>query len=92
MIERDIFSIFFFQVPESCCLFDANSLRVDCQSDDEVDTSKIYTSDCFAAALIFVKGHSIVVGGVAVGIAAIMVKKKHLLKIQIRIVWCIFFE
>jgi len=61
------------KVPESCCLFDANSLRVDCQSDDEVDTSKIYTSDCFAAALIFVKGHSIVVGGVAVGIAAIMI-------------------
>ena len=82
------------QVPESCCLLDANSLKVDCQSDNPVDTSKIYTSDCFAAALIFVKGHSIVVGGVAVGIAAIMVRKKsHLFKIQICcIVWCIFLS
>ena len=46
---------------------------MDCHLDNPVDIERIYTSDCFAAALIFVKGHSIVVGGVAVGIAAIMV-------------------
>lgn len=61
------------QVPKSCCKLDANGVKVDCQLDNPVDTSKIYTSDCFAAALVFVKGHSIVVGGVAVGIAAIMI-------------------
>jgi len=61
------------KVPQSCCKLDANGAQVDCHLDNPVDIERIYTSDCFAAALIFVKGHSIVVGGVAVGIAAIMI-------------------
>ena len=41
-----------------------------------VDEDRIYTSDCFAVALVFLKDHAVIIGGVAVGIAAIMVRKK----------------
>jgi len=60
------------KVPASCCLLDASGAKVDCATED-VDTDRIYTSDCFAVGLIFVKDHAIVVGGVAVGIAAVMI-------------------
>lgn len=62
-----------FKVPESCCKLDANGDKVNCVTSNTVDEDKIYTSDCFAAALVFVKGHAVVIGGVAVGIAAIMI-------------------
>ncbi len=62
-------------MPESCCKLDANGDKVNCVTSNTVDEDKIYTSDCFAAALVFVKGHAVVIGGVAVGIAAIMVSK-----------------
>ncbi len=63
----------FHQVPRSCCKYDENGKQTNCDQEN-VEVEKIYTSDCFASALKFVKGHSVVVGGVAVGIAAIMVK------------------
>jgi hypothetical protein len=69
------FDVLFFQVPKSCCKLDTNGARVDC-STSTVDVDMIFTSDCFAAALIFVKGHAVIVGGVAVGISAVMVKAK----------------
>jgi len=61
------------KVPSSCCITNANGARVDCVIDDKVDVDRIYTSDCFAVALLFLQEHAVVVGGVAVGIAAIMV-------------------
>ena len=65
----------FFQVPESCCKLDANGAKVECNNGNEVDTDRIYTSDCFTVALIFLRDHTVIIGGVAVGIAAIMVCK-----------------
>lgn len=61
------------KVPESCCKLDANGAKADCTSSNEVDVDRIYTSDCFAVALLFVQDHAVVIGGVAVGIAAIMI-------------------
>jgi len=61
------------KVPASCCKLDASGAKVDCTSSDTVDEDRIFTSDCFAAALVFVRGHAVVIGGVAVSIAAIMI-------------------
>jgi len=61
------------KVPESCCKLDANGAKVECNNGNEVDTDRIYTSDCFTVALIFLRDHTVIIGGVAVGIAAIMI-------------------
>ena len=70
-----------FQVPASCCKLDASGAKVDCASSNPVDEDRIYTSDCFASALVFLKGHAVIIGGVAVGIASVMVSqvKLHLM-------------
>lgn len=60
------------KVPKSCCKYDSNGAQTDCATGN-VDTSLIYTSDCFSASLHFVKGHAVIVGGVAIGIAAVMI-------------------
>jgi len=63
------------KVPPSCCKLDANGAKVECNSStgSNVDEDRIYTSDCFAVALVFLKDHAVIIGGVAVGIAAIMI-------------------
>jgi len=63
------------KVPESCCKLDANGAKVECNSSNgnNVDTDRIYTSDCFTVALVFLRDHTVIIGGVAVGIAAIMI-------------------
>jgi len=60
-------------VPASCCKLDVNGVKVDCASDNPVDEDRIFKSDCFTQAIKFVQGHAIIIGGVAVGIAAIMI-------------------
>jgi tetraspanin-11 len=60
------------KVPKSCCKLDTNGTRVDC-STSTVDVNMIFTSDCFGAALVFVKDHTLLVGGVAIGISTIMI-------------------
>ena len=69
-------NILVFQVPASCCKLDENGAKVDCSSENPVDEDKIFTKDCFGEAVVFVKGHAVIIGGVAVGIAAIMVRIK----------------
>jgi len=61
------------KVPASCCKLDASGAKVDCASSNPVDEDRIYTSDCFASALVFLKGHAVIIGGVAVGIASVMI-------------------
>jgi len=61
------------KVPASCCKLNENGAKVDCSSDNPVDVDKIYQSDCFAEAIVFVKGHAVTIGSVAIGIAAIMI-------------------
>jgi len=61
------------KVPASCCKLDENGAKVDCSSENPVDEDKIFTKDCFGEAVVFVKGHAVIIGGVAMGIAAIMI-------------------
>ena len=46
---------------------------MDCASKNPVDLDEIYQKDCFAEAVVFVRGHATIIGGVAVAIASIMV-------------------
>ena len=46
---------------------------MDCASKNPVDLDEIYQDDCFVDAVVFVRGHATVIGGVAVAIASIMV-------------------
>merc|ERR1712109_251160 len=58
---------------QCCGKLDENGAKVDCSSENPVDEDKIFTKDCFGEAVVFVKGHAVIIGGVAVGIAAIMI-------------------
>ena len=46
---------------------------MDCASKNPVDLDEIYQNDCFVEAVVFVRGHATIIGGVAVAIASIMV-------------------
>ena len=46
---------------------------MDCASKNPVDLDEIYQKDCFVEAVVFVRGHATIIGGVAVAIASIMV-------------------
>ena len=46
---------------------------MDCALKNPVDLDEIYQDDCFVDAVVFVRGHATVIGGVAVAIASIMV-------------------
>ena len=46
-------------------------------SKNPVDLDEIYQNDCFVEAVVFVRGHATIIGGVAVAIASIMVSNKH---------------
>lgn len=61
------------KVPSSCCRMDESGSKVNCVSSNQVDEDKIYRSDCFGKALEFLKGHSMIIGGVAIGIASVMI-------------------
>ena len=65
--------LFFLQVPASCCKLDTSGEKVDCASKNPVDLDEIYQNDCFVEAVVFVRGHATIIGGVAVAIASIMV-------------------
>ena len=65
--------LFFLQVPASCCKLDTEGEKVDCASKNPVDLDEIYPNDCFVEAVVFVRGHATIIGGVAVAIASIMV-------------------
>jgi len=60
------------QVPESCCLVDANGKRMDCANSNPVDPTKIHRKDCYHAATTFVKSHALVLGTVAIAIAGFL--------------------
>ena len=47
---------------------------MDCASKNPVDLDEIYQNDCFVEAVVFVRGHATIIGGVAVAIASIMVR------------------
>lgn len=61
------------KVPASCCKLDTSGAKVDCASKNPVDVDEIYQNDCFVAAVVFVRGHATIIGGVAVAIASIMI-------------------
>merc|ERR1711971_179854 len=61
------------KVPASCCKLDTSGEKVDCASKNPVDLDEIYQNDCFVEAVVFVRGHATIIGGVAVAIASIMI-------------------
>jgi hypothetical protein len=61
------------KVPASCCKLDTSGEKVDCESKNPVDLDEIYQNDCFVEAVVFVRGHATIIGGVAVAIASIMI-------------------
>ena len=85
--------LFFLQVPASCCKLDTSGEKVDCESKNPVDLDEIYRNDCFVEAVVFVRGHATIIGGVAVAIASIMVcvlnqnNNKYLMKNNVLIVF-----
>lgn len=60
-------------VPFSCCVKYDNGTRSECVVDGKTDMDLVYQTDCFTVGLAFVKGHAVVIGGVAIGIASTMV-------------------
>ena len=84
---------FILQVPASCCKLDTSGEKVDCESKNPVDLDEIYRNDCFVEAVVFVRGHATIIGGVAVAIASIMVcvlnqnNNKYLMKNNVLIVF-----
>ena len=66
---------------------------MDCASKNPVDLDEIYQNDCFVEAVVFVRGHATIIGGVAVAIASIMVcvfnqnNNKYLMKNNVLIVF-----
>lgn len=62
------------KVPASCCrVVDGKPTDCASQSIDETKLDLIYTADCFNMGLDFVKGHAVVLGAIAIGIACIMI-------------------
>ena len=57
---------------------------MDCESKNPVDLDEIYRNDCFVEAVVFVRGHATIIGGVAVAIASIMVRVLKSKQQQIR--------
>ena len=57
---------------------------MDCASKNPVDLDEIYQNDCFVEAVVFVRGHATIIGGVAVAIASIMVRVLKSKQQQIR--------
>ena len=65
---------------------------MDCASKNPVDLDEIYQNDCFVEAVVFVRGHATIIGGVAVAIASIMVSNKYRKVVSSRPVYYSIFE